>query len=121
MSLSCYNLNIMFRRPTKYAGLLRKTLQKLGIRVLTEVNDGHKSIDLTIPSAKLDIEVDGNQHLTDASQIVRDLKRSHYSDREGYDTIHIPNAELKENLGGIASAVAEASKIREEEIKKSKK
>ena len=111
----------MFRRPTKYASLLRKTLQKLGIRVLTEVNDGHKSIDLSIPSAKLDIEVDGNQHLTDASQIVRDLKRSHYSDDSGYDTIHVPNAELKENLGGIASAIAEASKLREEEIKQAKK
>ncbi len=107
----------MFRRPTKYASLLRKTLRKLGIRVLTEVNDGYKSIDLSIPSAKLNIEVDGNQHLTDASQIVRDLKRSHYSDKEGYDTIHVPNTELKENLGGIASAIAEASKLREEEAK----
>ncbi len=88
-------------------------LQKLGVRVLTEVDDGHKRIDLTIPSAKLNIEVDGDQHLTDATQIAQDLKRSHYSSNNGYDTIHVPNSEIFKNPGGVASAIAEASKLRE--------
>ena len=107
-----------FRKPTLEAVKLREALQKLGIRVLTEVDDHHKHIDLAIPDARINIEVDGDQHLTDSHQILSDLKRSHYSDVLGYDTIHIPNAAIRENLGGIASALAEAAKIREEQIKK---
>jgi very-short-patch-repair endonuclease len=105
-----------FQKQTKITYLLRKALQKLGIKVLAGVNDGNKTIDLSIPSAKMNIEVDGDQHLTDATQIVNDLSRSHFSELKGFETIHIPNKELKENLGGVASALAEASKIREERI-----
>lgn len=104
-------------KPTKEALMLKKALEKLGIRVLVEVDDGHKHIDLTIPSARINIEVDGDRHLTDAYQILADLKRAHYSDDLGYDTIHIPNELIESNLGGIASALAEAAKIREEQIK----
>ncbi len=108
---------MVFQKQTKITYLLRKALQKLGIKVLAGVNDGQKTIDLTIPSGKMNIEVDGDQHLTDANQIINDLSRSHFSDRKGYETMHIPNTEIKANLGGIASAIAEASKIREERIK----
>lgn len=104
----------MHRKTTYEAILLRNALQRAGLRVLTEVSDGHKHIDLSIPSARINIEIDGNQHLTDARQILSDLKRSHYSDRLGYETIHIPNREIHMNLGGIASALAEAASIREE-------
>jgi very-short-patch-repair endonuclease len=45
-----------------------------------------------IPRAQLNVEVDGKQHYENAHQILSDLKRSHYSDRKGWDTIHIPNA-----------------------------
>lgn len=106
----------MFRQPTKEALELKLALEKLGIRVLTELGDGHKHIDLTIPSARLNIEVDGSQHLTDPYQIIRDLQRSHFSDEAGYDTLHIPNSAIRDNLGGVASALAEASKIREESL-----
>ena len=108
----------MYMKPTKEAYELKTALEKLGIRVLAEVDDGHKHIDLTIPSSRINIEVDGGQHLTDSSQILKDLVRSHYSDDLGYDTIHIPNQAIHSNLGGIASALAEAAKIREEAFKK---
>ncbi len=106
----------MYKKSTKEARDLKEALEKLGIRVLAEVDDKHKHIDLAIPSARINIEVDGIQHLTDAYQIISDLKRSHYSDDLGYDTIHIPNSSIRNNLGGIASALAEATKIREEKI-----
>lgn len=104
----------MNHKPTKEETDLMKSLEKLGIRVLSQVPDGHKVIDLAIPSARINIEVDGSQHVTDAYQILSDLKREHYSDVLGYDTIHITNQAIRTNLGGIASALAEASKIREE-------
>src|SRR5689334_3065616 len=81
----------MYKQPTKEAIALKEALEKLGIRVLAEVDDGHKHIDLAIPSARINIEVDGGYHLTNPYQILADLKRSHYSDDLGYDTIHISN------------------------------
>ncbi len=112
------NEKIEKQRPTRYSQELRNALERLGIRVLTEVCDKHKCVDLAIPSARIDIEVDGEHHLTDAYQILKDLSRAHFSEKLGYATIHIPNHELKRNLGGIASAIAEASKLREELIHK---
>lgn len=107
----------MFKHSTKTATLLKEALEKLGVRVLTEVSDGFKHIDLAIPDSRINIEVDGNQHLTDPYQILKDLNRTHYSEKLGYSTIHIPNEEIYSNLGGIASAIAEAAKIREEQLR----
>ena len=111
----------MYKKSTKETRDLKKALEKLGIRVLSEVDDGYKHIDLTIPAARMNIEVDGEQHLTDPYQIIADLKRSYHSNKRGYNTLHISNYAIHSNLGGIASALAEASKIREEEINKRKK
>jgi peptide-methionine (R)-S-oxide reductase len=99
---------------TPYAQRLKKYLQKLGLKVEEEVYDGHKHIDLSIDSAKLDIEVDGVHHLTDAQQIITDFKRSDYSREDGYETIHVHNVDLKHDATAIASAIAEVSAIREE-------
>ena len=70
-------------KSTYYAKNLKWLLQKLGLRVEEEVYDGYKHIDLSIDSAKLDIEVDGVQHLTDAEQILTDIKRSKFSREDG--------------------------------------
>ena len=108
-------------KPTYYADLLKRYLNKLGVAVLSEVDDGYKHIDLSIPAAKLDVEVDGVHHLTDSQQILKDLKRSGYSHHDGYDTIHVHNMDLKHDAGGIASAIAEAPAIREERFNTTKK
>ena len=108
----------MYRKPTPEAQDLKTALEKLGLRVLAEVGDSHKHVDLSIPDARINIEVDGERHLTDPYQIITDLKRAHYSDDLGYYTMHISNDAIHKDLGGIASALAEASKIREEEIKR---
>jgi very-short-patch-repair endonuclease len=100
-------------RPTKDATALKNALENRDIIVHEELNDGFKTIDLTIPNAKIDIEVDGIHHLTDPKQILADLKRSHFSHKDGYDTIHIPNEMIRKHLDKIADALAEASKIKE--------
>ena len=104
------------RQPTYYAKLLKKYLKNLGITVEEEVYDGHKHIDLSIPSGKIDIEVDGVQHLADPKQIITDFKRSSYSREDGYETLHVHNADLKHDAKAIASAIAEVSAIREEDF-----
>lgn len=96
--------------------MLKEALETHGIEVLVEFYDGHKSIDLSIPSAKLNIEVDGIQHLTDPYQIVADLLRDHYSDEIGFSTLHVHNWEVRTNLPKIATAIAEAALVRERRI-----
>lgn len=102
----------MYRKPTKEVLALKKALEDLGVHVLVEVNDGYKHIDLTIPSARINIEVDGEQHFTDPHQILSDLSRSHFSDNLGYDTIHIPNNIIHTNLHRVARALTEATNTR---------
>ena len=106
--------------PTPQAVKLRQELERRGIRVLSEVNDhGHKHIDLAIPSARINIEVDGRRHYENPFQIMSDLKRAHYSDDEGYDTIHIPNIFIDNDfdLRRVANALAEATVVREDDLK----
>lgn len=93
--------------PTETAGKLKKSLEKLGIKVEEEYFDGYKHIDLFIPSIKVNIEVDGIQHLTDCDQIVRDFHREYYAERAGYHTLHIPNILVNQFCDQIAHAIAE--------------
>lgn len=104
-------------KTTGYANRLIKSLRILGINVEKEVSDGHKHVDIVIPDSKIDIEVDGRQHLTDSHQILSDLERSHKSQLDGFDTLHVPNNAIYDNLGGVASAIAGASAIKAEENK----
>ena len=110
-------LNIIhhgFKEPTEEAKSLRQALEKRCVKVLSEVAaDGYKHIDLAIPKAKINVEIDGIQHLTDPKQIVADLARGYYSHKLGYDTMHIPNEMIRTHLEEIAEGLAEASKIRE--------
>jgi very-short-patch-repair endonuclease len=102
--------------PTVEARALKKELEDRGVKVLEELNDGFKTIDLTIPRAKINIEVDGIQHLTNPKQIVADLNRGYYSHKNGFDTMHIPNEMIRTHLEEISEALTEASKIRERMI-----
>ena len=102
--------------PTKEALDLKKALEDRGVRVYKELDDGHKHIDLAIPKAKLNLEIDGIQHLTNPNQIVVDLNRGYYSHKNGYNTMYIPNEMIRSHLKEISDALAEASKIRERKI-----
>jgi very-short-patch-repair endonuclease len=105
-----------YKAPTKEAVDLKETLEQKGVVVYLELDDGHKHIDLAIPRAKLNIEVDGIKHLIDPKQILADLSRGYYSHKNGYDTMHIPNEMIHKHLEEIAEALTEASKRREKQI-----
>ncbi len=102
--------------PTKEASSLCDALRQRGVQVYVELDDGHKTIDLAVPRAKINIEVDGIQHLTNPRQILADLGRGFYSHKNGYDTMHIQNEMIRTHLEEIADALAEASKVREQKI-----
>lgn len=105
-----------FKVPTKEAVDLKKAIEEKGVVVYAELDDGYKHIDLAIPRARINVEVDGIKHLTDHKQILADLSRGYYSHKNGYDTIHIPNEMICKHLQEIAEALVEASKIRERQI-----
>ena len=55
-------------------------------------------MDIRIPDAKVDIEVDGLQHSITKEQALKDLKRAYYSYKnEGYITLHIPNILVRDD------------------------
>lgn len=90
---------------TYEAIILKEALEKRGIKVEKEYSTGYMHVDLYLPEAKINIEVDGLQHLTDPEQIERDFHREYYSERKGYHTLHIPNPLVKEHLNQIVEAI----------------
>lgn len=51
--------------PTESELLLINTLRKRGLEVISQYWDGYKHVDIYVPEARLYIEVDGMQHLTE--------------------------------------------------------
>lgn len=85
-------------QPTLEAKKLGKKLKEISDwEIIYEGFDGHKSVDISIPDAKVDIEVDGLQHTTTKKQALADLKRTYYSYKDGYITLHIPNILVKDD------------------------
>lgn len=66
-------------------------LKERGVPAEMEKFDGYKHIDIAIPEAKINIEVDGKHHNYQKRQALTDLKRTYYSFVKGYLTLRIPN------------------------------
>src|SRR6266404_1590206 len=110
------------QKVTPQAKLLYGALRKRKIKCVMEAYDGYKHVDISIPSAKIDIEVDGLQHYIDPMQILSDFNREHYSDRkDNYNTIHIPNLIIEHHINEVADAIAIAAKMQIKIIEKSRK
>jgi very-short-patch-repair endonuclease len=91
---------------TKETLALVEALKMRGIDVMTEHWDGHKHVDIFIPSIKLYIEVDGIQHDISPKQITADLKRDHYSNKGAFYTKRFSNHAIISHLNSIADAIA---------------
>jgi len=88
------------------ARLLYDALKARNIDAILEYNDGHKTVDIAVLDAKLFIEVDGLQHFTNPEQIMRDFKRSHYSDGDDFRTFYVTNQIIERYLDQVADALA---------------
>ena len=67
-------------------------LKKEGVPAKLELNDGYKTIDIAVPDAMMNIEVDGIPHNSFGQQALSDLRRTYYSMKRGYFTLRIPNS-----------------------------
>ena len=90
---------------TKQCLSLVIALQKRNIEVIPEHWDGKKHIDIYIPENGMYIEVEGLQHFTDPKQIISDLKRDYFSDKEDHYTFRVSNQLIETHLEEIADAI----------------
>jgi len=91
--------------PTKQTLSPIEALEKRGIKVVPEYWDGHKHVDIYIPANGMYIEVEGIQHFTNAKQIISDLKRDYYSDKENHFTFRVTNQLIETHLEEIVEAI----------------
>uniref|UniRef100_UPI003216BCF1 hypothetical protein n=1 Tax=uncultured Draconibacterium sp. TaxID=1573823 RepID=UPI003216BCF1 len=85
-------IQYMSTQTTFEAIRLYFALKLRGVPAELEKFDGFKHIDIAIPEAKINIEVDGGHHNYNERQALADLKRTYFSFLKGYYTIRIPNS-----------------------------
>lgn len=82
-------------------------LKKRGVPAKLEKCDGFKTIDIAVPDAKVNIEVDGMHHNFNSIQAMSDLRRTLFSFKKGYSTLRIPNSLARFNLDEAADLITE--------------
>ncbi len=97
---------------TKQARMLYDALISKGIIAQLEYSDGHKTVDIAILKPKIYIEVDGLNHFTDAEQIIRDFKRSHFSDGDDFSTFYVTNQIIDNHLEEVVNALVEVVRLK---------
>jgi very-short-patch-repair endonuclease len=100
-------------RAIKLCSALKSRLNKHGVEcVLEHPTDGHKHVDIRLIEAKIDIEVDGDEHFIDPERFASDVKRRYWSSQEGYVTLHIPNHIIDQKLNDTVEALFQVSLTR---------
>lgn len=82
-------------------------LRLRGVPAELEKYDGFKTIDIAIPEAKVNIEVDGVHHNLQHKQALADLKRTYHSFLKGYFTLRIPNTLIKWSIDETADYIVD--------------
>ena len=72
--------------PEKY---FNEVFTKEGFEFERYIRVGLYELDFSIPSKKIDIEIDGNQHYFDEKIVNSDRKRTDYLEKNGWDVIRI--------------------------------
>jgi hypothetical protein len=92
------------------------SLKSRGVPAELEKFDGHKTIDIAVADAKVNIEVDGPHHQYKCEQALSDLQGTLHSFRKGYLTLRIPHALLKENLEETANSISDFLRLSKAKI-----
>ena len=98
---SSINLN----NSTEEATRLYLSLKRRGVPAELEKYDGYKTIDIAVADARVNIEVDGHQHVSNPKQALSDLKRTYFSLQKGFLTLRIPTTLIRENLEETADYI----------------
>jgi very-short-patch-repair endonuclease len=96
-----------FPKITDEARALHKALVDEGVPAELEKWDGYKHIDIAIPEARINIEIDGLPHSLDSAKALQDLKRTYYSFKKGYFTLRIPNSLIRDHFDEVVGIIIE--------------
>lgn len=91
-------------------------LKERNVPAIIEKYDGYKHIDIAIPEAKVNIEVDGAHHNYNHKQALADLKRTYASFLRGYLTLRIPNSLVQNKLEETADCIVDFLNTNHERI-----
>ena len=97
--------SINLNNSTEEATRLYLSLKRRGVPAELEKYDGYKTIDIAVVDARVNIEVDGHQHVSNPKQAHSDLKRTYFSLQKGFLTLRIPNALIREKLEETADYI----------------
>ena len=106
----------MENKTTPEAKKLYYALKNRGVPAKLELFDGYKHIDIAIPEAMINIEVDGSQHNLNPKQALSDLKRTYHSFKKGYFTLRVPNVLIERHLEEVANLIVEILNESNEQI-----
>src|SRR3546814_2424091 len=87
-----------------------------GVKCTRQVLIGNFIVDFASRSERLAIEVDGDTH---ATQVDYDLRRTAWLEAAGYHVLRFTNAEVMENLEGVATMISRAIEGRSPSDRKS--
>jgi len=104
LCLTC-QLSINLNNSTEEATRLYLSLKKRGVPAELEKYDGYKTIDIAVVDARVNIEVDGHQHVSNPKQALAELKRTYFSLQKGFLTLRIPTTLIRENLEETADYI----------------
>jgi hypothetical protein len=109
----CKSCQSWFKNVTSYSTATKESvnlyfaLKKLQVPAFLEVNDGFKTVDISVPDAKVHIEVDGKHHTHNPNQALADLKRTVHALKDGFITLRVPNSLVQHNLDEAAKWVCD--------------
>jgi very-short-patch-repair endonuclease len=96
---------IHYKNATKQELMLYVALIQRNVPAELQKHDGHKTIDIAVVRAKVNIEVDGGHHNLDHNQALIDLKRTYHAFKKGYLTLRIPNSIVENHLEETADVI----------------
>jgi len=102
-------------KVTPQALALYNALRKRKVRCKLEAYDGYKHVDIRIEDARIDIEVDGKQHILSHKQMYADMKRTEGSQEDEFYTMRYSNSDIDENVELIADNIAKVARKRKRE------
>jgi very-short-patch-repair endonuclease len=95
--------------PTGFALLLQQALSDLGLKTQLEkpirTAAGRFSMDIYIPDARVDVEVDGGHHRI-LLRMREDAMRDAAIEAAGIAVLRFSNAEVSQKLGKVANRIA---------------
>jgi len=97
--------SIDLNNSTGEATRLYLSLKRRGVPAQLEKYDGYKTIDIAVVDARVNIEVDAHQHVSNPKQALSELKRTYFSLRKGFLTLRIPTALIRESLEETADYI----------------